>query len=389
MPSTLALISNMFRDPGERATAIAAWTSCFMVGAAVGPIVGGALLEHFWWGALFLLGVPVMLLLLVTGPVFLPEYRDVTARRIDTASVGLSLAAILPFIYAVKSFAADGLTAAPIVLAVVGMAAGSVFVNRQRTIANPLVDMRLFQSRPFSAALLILMFGLATQAGIVLLVSEHLQIVEGLSPLRAGWLLMPAFVAMLGGCILAPVAARAIPPGRIVAGGLSVTAAGYVVLAQVGGPRDVNVLMIGAILVFVGIGPMAVFSQDLIIGSVPPEKAGSAAALSEASGDLGIALGVAIVGSISMAVYTRRLIHLPSNVPAAAAHAVRANIAGATATARTLPAPLGAELLLHARHAFSSGLQAAAIASALVSVALAILAAVVLSHPLDRKTPAA
>jgi DHA2 family multidrug resistance protein-like MFS transporter len=379
MPSTLALISNMFRDPRQRATAIAAWTSFFMVGAAIGPVVGGALLEHFWWGSLFLLSVPVMLLLLVTGPFFLPEYKDPMAGRIDIASVILSLTAVLPVIYAIKTFATDGVTSDTGAAAVIGIAAGIAFVIRQRTLDHPLLDLRLFRDPPFSAALIILLFGVATQGGIVLLVSQQLQIVEGLRPLRAGWSLMPASVAMVAGCIIAPVVGQWIRPGWIISVGLAVTAAGYLVLAQVHGARDVELLAIGSIIVFFGIGPMAVFSQDLVVGTVRPERAGSAAALSEAAGDFGIAFGVAILGSLSTAIYTRRLAVLPPLVPRHIARLARASLAGAGEAARHLPGPLGAEVLTRAHGAFTAGLRAAAIASAVVSVGLAIIAATVLS----------
>jgi DHA2 family multidrug resistance protein-like MFS transporter len=240
--------------------------------------------------------------------------------------------------------------------------------------------MRLFRSRPFSAALLILMLGVATQGGIMLLVSQHLQIVEGLSPLTAGWSLMPASVAMVAGCLIAPIVARWIRPGWIISGGLAITTAGYLALAQVHGTRDLTLLVAGVILVFFGIGPMAVFSQDLVVGSVPQERAGSAAALSEAAGDFGIAFGVAILGSISTAIYTRRLATLPSIIPADVARLVRQSLAGAAEAAHQLPAPMGRMVLGGAQHAFTVGLHAASIASAVVSLGLAITAAAVLSE---------
>ena len=357
MPSTLALITNMFADPAERATAIAAWTSCFMVGAAVGPIVGGVLLQYFWWGSLFLLGVPVMVLLLITGPFLLPEYRDATAGRLDAASVALSLAAILPVVYAIKTLAHDGVAVMPFAAIIVGVAAGAAFVRRQRRLASPLLDVRLFRNRAFSAALLILMVGVATQGGIMLLVSEHLQIVDGLSPLRAGWSLMPASLAMVVGCLAAPIAARAFRVGTIIACGLAISGCGYALIALVAGSRDVGVLIAGAILVFFGIGPMAVFSQDLVVGSVPFGNAGSAAALSETSGDFGIALGVAVFGSISAAIGRRQLMALPLPLPTTAG-----------------------EILARSRSAFTAGLHAAAICSAVISVGLAVISATALSR---------
>ena len=384
MPSTLALISNMFREPRQRATAIAVWTSCFMVGAAVGPIVGGALLEHFWWGSLFLIAVPVMLLLLVSAPFALPEYRNVAAGQLDIPSVGLSLAAVLPVIYAIKSLSSGGSTVVAAAAAAAGITAGVVFTRRQRGLASPLLDMRLFRNRAFSAALLILMLGVATQGGIMLLVSEQLQIVAGLSPLQAGWALMPASVAMIAGCVLAPVAGRWIRHEWIISTGLAITALGYVLLARVEVPGHEAPLVVGAIVVFFGVGPMAVFNQDLIVGSVPPEKAGTAAALSEASGDFGIALGVAIFGSISNAIYGHRLATLRFSLPRPLARLARESFVGASEVTRLLPAPLGADVLSRARPAFTAGLHAAAIYSAIISVGLAIAAATLLS---GQRTP--
>ncbi len=381
MPSTLALISNMFRDAGERAAAIALWTACFMVGATIGPIVGGVLLEHFRWGALFLMGVPVMLLLLATGPFFLPEFRDATTAPLDAASVALSLAAILPFVYAVKSLARDGVTVVTFPAVVFAAACGVVFVKRQRVLASPLIDLRLFRVPAFSAALLILMFGLAAQSGILLLLSEHLQIVEGLSPLKAGWAMLPAPIAMVVGCIIAPFVTRVLHPRWIVSVGLWISAAGYLLLAQVTGTGAVRLLVAAAILVFFGIGPMVVFSQDLVVGSAPPEKAGSAAALSEASGDFGIALGVAVFGSISTAIYNHRLAVLPSGLPGDIARLARESIGGAREAARHLPSAQGTELLLQAQGAFTGGLRAAALAGAVVSAVLAIGAATRLGTP--------
>ena len=380
MPSTLALITNMFTDARDRATAIAVWTACFMVGAAIGPVVGGALLEHFWWGSLFLLGVPVMVLLLVCAPFLLPEYRDAGAGGLDMVSVGLSLVAVLPIIYAIKALARGGFSIATAAAAAIGLVAGIVFVNRQRSLASPLLDVRLFRNQAFSAALLILMLGIATQGGIMLLVSQHLQIVEGLSPWRAGWALMPASIAMVIGCMLAPFAAHRVRPGWIVAGGLVITAIGYASLARVNGRDDLNAIVFGAILVFFGIGPMAVFSQDLVVSAVPAEKAGSAAALSETSGDFGIALGVAVFGSISNAIYDHRLASLATMLPPDLAAVARSSVAGAMELARHVRAPQSTVVVDAARGAFTEGLRVAAAVSAVVALALAALAGKVLGR---------
>jgi DHA2 family multidrug resistance protein-like MFS transporter len=344
MPSTLGLITDIFQDSGERATAIAAWTGCFMVGAAAGPIAGGALLAHFWWGSAFLIGVPVMIVLLIAGPFLLPEYRAASAAHIDTASVALSLAALLPIIFGIKRIAVGAGAVVPLTAIAVGVICGIAFARRQRTLAHPLLDLQLFRNRPFSAALLILMFSIAMQGGVMLLVTQYLLIGEDLSPLRAGRSLIPASIAMVIGCVVTPVVARRIRPAWIIIAGLLISAGGYLVLAGVHGARGHGVIAASAILIFVGIAPIAVLSQHLIVGSVPSGQIGSAAAISETSGDLGIALGVAIFGSIGNAVHNR-------------------------------------QMLSNSADSLAAGIRAAAAISALSSVALVLAAAALLSIP--------
>jgi MFS transporter, DHA2 family, multidrug resistance protein len=381
MPSTLALITNMFSDPRERSAAIAAWTSCFIVGAAIGPVVGGIMLDHFWWGSVFLIGVPVMALLLVTGPFLLPEYRAPVRAPLDLVSVALSLLAVLPCVFAVKEIATDGLSPLPAIAAIVGVGSGWWFLRRQQVIAHPLLDLRLFDDRSFSAALLILMGGLAVQSGVVLLLSEHLQMVQGLAPLRAAWMLMPPSIAMIAGCALAPIATRMLRPSYVVAAGLLVTAAGFLVLARLRAEADLMRSIIGALLVYFGIGPMAVFSQDLIVGSAPPEKAGMAASLSEASGDFGLAMGVAMFGALGAAVYGAHFRDLYFNISNASLDQARESLAGALVAARGLPPREGAALLAAARRAFTDAVRWSALAGAAASVVMAVAAARFLERP--------
>jgi DHA2 family multidrug resistance protein-like MFS transporter len=377
MPSTLALITTMFTDREERALAIAVWTSCFLVGAAIGPLVGGVLLERYWWGSVFLIALPVMALLLVAGPALLPEYRDPSAAGLDAASVLLLLLAILPVVYAIKEFATDGFEATSLAAGLVGLTAGRMFLERQRRLPKPLLDLTLFADRAFSASLVILLAALAVQSGIVLLLSEHLQIVERMSPLRAAWLLMPATIAMAISCASAPLVARFMEVSRVVAGGLIVTAIGFIVLAFLssgGNAADAWLVIAGSSLIFAGLGPTAVFSQALIVGSAPPAKAGMASALSEASGDFGMALGVALFGALGAAVYARVIAVDRLGLSAEASDRARESVAGALAVARGMSRPMAHELMAGAHHAFTLAVRVAAMAGAMVTAALAVLA---------------
>ena len=186
MPSTLALISNMFGDTRQRALAIGVWATMFALGMAAGPVVGGLLLERFWWGSAFLVAVPVVVVLLVAGPVLLPEYRAPRSGPLDLASVLLSLAAVLPAVYGIKEIAKAGLEPGAVLALALGGLWALVFVRRQRRLASPLLDMRLFASRTFCAALFVLLVGLVGVSGVMLLVTQYLQLVAGLSPLAAG-----------------------------------------------------------------------------------------------------------------------------------------------------------------------------------------------------------
>jgi len=388
-PSTLALISNMFRDPRQRGAAIAVWVSCFMGGTAIGPLVGGLLLERFWWGSVFLLGVPVMVLLLLAGPRLLPEYRNTEAGRLDLASVALSLGAILPVIYGLKELATNGVEPGPVAAMVAGVAVGLVFVRRQHTLPSPLLDLRLFANRSFSVALGVSLLVGATMGGAFLFVNQYLQLVAGLSPLRTGLWLVPPALAMIAASMAAPAIARRVRPGTVMAAGLAVAAVGFGLLSRVGSAGGPAIVVTGMAIAQLGVGPMVALGYGMVVGSAPPERAGSASAMGETSGELGIALGVAVLGSVGTAVYRGQLAaHLPAGVPVAAAQAAREGIAGAVSAAQHLPGQVGAVLLGPAGEAFTSGLHAVVGVGAAVFVALAILAASVLHHvPPSGQTP--
>jgi MFS transporter, DHA2 family, multidrug resistance protein len=379
-PSTLSLIRHMFLDPGQRTFAIGIWIMSFSAGAAIGPLVGGALLEHFWWGSAFLVGVPVMVLLLAVGPVLLPEYRDPRAGRLDWLSAALSMATVLAIIYGIKQIAveADALWWALPMMA--GAATGVVFVRRQRTLMDPLIDLQLFRVRAFSAALATNGLGFFVNFAALLFIAQYLQLVLGFSPWQAGLWTLPSSGGFVVGSLIVPAIVRHARPAFVMSGGLVLTAVGFLTLAQVqdGG---LAALVTGSVLFSLGLAPVFTLATDMTVGAAPPERAGAAAAVSETSAELGGALGIAILGSIGTAVYRR--VMAGTDIPALspeAGKAVRDTLSGAIAAAERLPEHIGVELVGAAREAFVAGFEVATGVSAVIAMVLAVLAGVVLRH---------
>ncbi|HEV2927641.1 MAG TPA: MFS transporter, partial [Propionibacteriaceae bacterium] len=203
-PSTLSLIFSMFTDPLQRSTAIGIWITSFSAGGAIGPVLGGVLLERFWWGSVFLLAVPVMALLLVLGPRVLPEYRDPNAGRLDLVSALMSLVAVLSAVFGLKLLAQDGLGALAVSSVVVGMVVAVAFAHRQLRLADPMIDLQLFRIRAFNAALATNLAGIFIAVGYFLFVAQYLQLVLGLTPLEAGLWSLPSAVGFIVGSNLAP-----------------------------------------------------------------------------------------------------------------------------------------------------------------------------------------
>jgi DHA2 family multidrug resistance protein-like MFS transporter len=392
-PSTLSLIRNMFLDPGQRTVAIGVWVTSYSVGGAIGPLLGGVLLEYFWWGSVFLLGVPVMVLLLVLGPVLLPEFRDPEAGRLDLLSAAQSLAAVLLVIYGLKKFAENGLSWPSALSIVVGLAIGVLFVHRQRTLTHPLIELRLFRVPAFSASLATYTLGTLVAFGMYIFIAQYLQLVLGLSPLRAGLATVPSMAAFIVGSMVVPALARRVPPAYLMGAGLVIAAVGFCVLTQVDGTSGLTVLITGSVIYSVGLAPVVILATDLIVGSAPVERAGAASAISETSSELGGALGIAILGSIGTAVYRRVMASgVPANVPAEATEAARSTLGGALAVAERLPDRLGAELLGAARDAFTQAFQLAAAISAAVAIGAAVMAVLMLRRArsgseLEKLTP--
>jgi MFS transporter, DHA2 family, multidrug resistance protein len=378
-PSTLSLIRNMFLDPGQRTFAIGVWATSFSVGAAIGPLLGGVLLEFFWWGSVFLLAVPVMALLLVLGPRLLPEFRDPDAGRLDLVSAGLSIVAVLAVIYGLKRIAESGLDWPAALSIAAGAAVALIFVRRQRILSDPLMDLQLFRSRRFNASLAANTLSLAIAFGIFLFIAQYLQLVLGLSPLEAGLWTAPSAGGFIAGSMLAPALVRHVRPAFVVAGGLTLGAAGLGLLTQVEGDSDLALLVVASIVIALGVAPAVTLGTDLIIGCVPPERAGVASGISETGAELGGALGIALLGSIGVAVYRNQIADsLPSGLASGQAEAAEDTLGGALEVVDGLGGEPGATLLEAAQEAFTQGMQVAAVAAAGVALGTALVAALFL-----------
>ncbi|MEJ8633859.1 MFS transporter [Streptomyces sp. MS2.AVA.5] len=372
MPSTLALIRNIFHDPKERSVAVGIWGAAASAGAAVGPVVGGFLLEHFWWGSVFLINLPVMAVLVVVGIKLLPESRNPDPGPWDLISVALSLIGIVAVVYAVKEATVHGLRPDTCGAAVIGIAALVWFVRRQLTLPSPLLDVRLFHHKGFSGAVLADLLTILGLSGLVFFLSQFLQLVQGRSPLEAGLIELPAAIGAVGAGLLAGWAARRASVRSAVSAGLA--AVGLALAACTLLTADTSALMLGVALFVGGLGAGLAFTvtADVILSTVPKEQAGAASAVSETAYELGAALGIALLGTVVTGVY--RDFTVPQGVPAGAAEAARDSLGGAVEVAEGLPAHQGEALLASVQNAFTEGFHVAGAVGSAVLFATALAA---------------
>lgn len=347
MPSTLSLIRDLYPDAERRRRAISVWMASLLTGTAAGPLVGGLVLEAFWWGAAFLLAVPVMVLLLLLGPFLLPPGRPEPGaeRPIDLLSVALSLGGVLGVVYAVKQSAAYGFAVVPILVALAGVAAGTVFVRRQRRLAHPLLDVTLFADTRFSTATTTHLGALLALGGVQYLFALYLQLGLGYSPVVAGLFTLPGAALGLTGAVLSPYVAQRLGSRTTFVAALVLAALGMAVLALASVQTPVPAVAGFAIVSF-GVGLVTTLTTDHIVGAAPPERAGMASGISETAAELGIALGVALLGSVATAVQ-------------------------AAGSSDPLTGGAGVDV----REAFTDGLQTSAGIAAVIMLALAALCA--------------
>ena len=388
-PSTMSLIRNMFADPRERQFAIGVWVASFSVGGAIGPLVGGVVLEWFDWGAVFLVAVPVMVLLLAVGPALLPEYRDPNAGRVDGPSVVLSLAAVLASIYGVKELASSGATWQAFASLAIGLVAGAVFIARQRTLEYPLVDLRLFRVPRFAAAISAYALACLAMMGPYIFLTQYLQLVLGLSPLAAGLVLLPWSVAFVIGSLAAPKLARHVSSVTILGCGLAAAVVGFVLMTFVGQQSGVPLTIVATLIMSLGFAPVVTVGNDMIISSAPPERAGAASALSETAAEFSGAVGIAVFGSLGMLVYRERLLAaLPAETPRDILAAALETLGGALSAANALGSIGGEAVAQVAKPAFVDALRATQLLGALVLVIAAVVSTRMLRVRTDARADA-
>ena len=271
MPSTLALIRNIFTDPKERTRAIAIWSAAFGGGSAIGPLVGGLLLEHFWWGSVFLVNVPVMLVMLVAGIVLLPESKNPTPGRFDVWSAVLSLATVTPLVYAIKHTVASGFDPVTAACLIGGLAAGYLFVRRQRRLENPLLDVELFRIPAFSGAVIANVIAIFSLTGLLFFFSQYLQLARGYSPLIAGIAEMPSTIASIIVVAFVGAFVAKLGRGRAISLGLLMAAAGLTFIAWAGGQDSYLWLGIGLALLGFGVGLAMTLTADVVLSAAPPK----------------------------------------------------------------------------------------------------------------------
>ncbi|MFJ6617201.1 MFS transporter [Kitasatospora sp. NPDC091335] len=385
MPSTLALIRTLFDDPRQRQIALGAWGGVLTAGATLGPVAGGLLLEHYWWGSAFLLAVPVMALVLLTAPVLLPEYRSAARTgpkgRFDLLGAVLSLAAILPLVYGVKTIAIEGWSLLPGLAVPAGLLPAAAFVRRQRTAANPLLDLSLFRIRTFTGAISVNTIAMFAMMGFTLFTSQYLQLVKGMSPLTASlWSLVPS-VGVGAAVGISSALAGKVRPAVLMGGGFLVGSAGFAMMTRVGAHSPLAFILTAAGVLAAGTVGTMTMTAEMVVSAAPAEQTGAASATSETAVELGSSLGIALLGAAGAAVYRHQLDGaLPAGVEGEAARTAQDTLGGAVTVAAHLPGRLGTDLLETARAAFTDGLHVAAAVGLVFALGAAVLAYRLMRH---------
>lgn len=352
MPSTLALIRSVFENREERRLAVAIWATTLTVGSALGPLIGGVLLEFFSWGAIFLLAVPILIPLLILGPWLLPESEPDPSGPLDPLSILQSMVALGALVYGIKHVASEGVDSMAMAAFAIGTASGWLFVRRQLRLPVPLMDLALFRNKTFSGSVAINLMSLAFLIGFVFFATQFLQIVLRMSPFSASLALVPGqIMAIIVGMLVVPVAQR-VSVHVLVPVLVAFTEAAFLLVAWLG--SSLTVLAVAFALLNIGVGAIATVSNDVILSAAPPTKAGAASAISETAYEVGVVLGTAVLGGLLTAYY-RGALQLPAFLTPLQERLASETLAGAHTVAAMLTGDQASELMNIAGNAFEGG----------------------------------
>jgi len=377
-PATLAILVNVFTDAKERAAAIGIWTAMVGVAVAVGPVAGGFLLEHFAWGAIFMVNIPVVVIALLLGAVLLPESRDPNSGSLDYLGLALSTGGVGLIVWAIIEAPQRGWLSAGIVAAlVVGAALLTVFVFVERRLLHPMLDVRLFKNARFTAASLSVTTAFFALFGFIFLITQFLQLVQGYTPLQAGIRTLPFAVATGVTSPLAIVLMQRFGSKAIVTLGLLVMAAGFVMAATVSVDTPyLGIVVLSMVTIAAGLGLATSPATESIMGALPPEQAGAGAAVNDTTRELGGTLGVAVVGSVFLSVYGSQVgdAYRSLGLPQRFESVVAESMGGGLRVAERLPSGQGAQLAEVVRSAFIDGLSRGSLVAAAVVAVGAVVA---------------
>ncbi|MFF5976354.1 MFS transporter [Streptomyces sp. NPDC012769] len=365
MPATLSILRAVFPDRRERATAIGIWTAVAAVGAATGPVLGGFLVEHYWWGSVFLINIPLMALILPLGRWLLPESRGGSDGPWDVLGALMAAAGVLGAVLGVKRLGAgDPLLALPTAGPLLAGAALLVlFVRRQKRRAHPLIDMRLFSRPAFTTSVGCVVLAMLALVGLQLIAVQYLQLVLGLSPVETGLRLLPLTFAAMAAGATGSYTLRRLGPRRMVGWGFVLTASAVLLLVLMGHQDRPLLLTVGFVLLGFGLQTTLFSAYESMLSEAPPESAGGAAAIGETSYQLGAGMGIALLGSVMNAAYGPGLSGVPG-VPESATRAAANSLGEAYQVAGQLGGTAGEALRHAARHAFVNGLHVTLFVSA-------------------------
>lgn len=380
LPATLSVIRTVFHDERRRQIAIAIWTAGFSAGAALGPIAGGFLLNHFWWGSIFLLAVPVLVAFLVAAPLLLPESRDPNPGPVDPTSIVLAVLTMAPVVYGIKALATGGSVLHGVLFMALGVLCGVLFARRQVTKDYPMLDLRFFRSSRFSGGLSVNLMAEFAIIGFLIILTQHLQVVSGKDPMSAGLLMVPGMVLAIVSGLAAAGFAKAVGLRAAVISGLLLIAAGFFIVFFTDQQDTMWPALIGFYAISTGVGLATTLSTDLVVSSVPEAKVGAASAVSETGYEVGAVLGTAVLGGLTTAFYQAHL-DLPAVVDPATAQAARETLGGAADVAQA--SPHGQLIMDSATAAFSSGMQWSALVGGVIVTVVGLVLARVLRA--DRK----